>query len=361
VPYNSFGASSLSFEPVLATLASSLLVDATAIAHDAPGFGLTQEPERGEDALYGFASNARLGTALVAQVEAEERGVGGGEEVLPVFVGHSMGAITSAFMALDRLTQLERAGRLLPASSLTTQTPKVTLILVAPAILPMRESPTRLPPAARRFLGSVPRVGRFLWQNLGVHVAVLGTLRYFLRSLAYSKDFWQRGLGMAWGNGSGPGPVTLAHYKIPSLKKGWDRSLGRFVLAPLQRRAPGDADGNGNGDGDGGGGGNEGRAVMQAQGSYANLVEKLAARVRQGSLRLLLVHGTRDRVVPLPNTRRLHAAIPGSALWELAGVGHVPHEEAPEDFVQQIVDFLLLTEAWEEGGEEGGKRADIPV
>lgn len=86
------------------------------------------------------------------------------------------------------------------------------------------------------------------------------------------------------------------------------------------------------------------------------MVEALAARVREGSLRLLLVHGEKDRVVPLPNTRRLHAAMPGSALWELPGVGHVPHEEAPMAFVQQIVDFLLLTEAGDQEGGGGGDR-----
>lgn len=335
-----FGASALSFEPVLADLASSLVVDATAIAHDAPGFGLTLEPEKGEDALYGFASNSRLGTALVEQVEAEERAeVGGGAdgnaggEITQVYVGHSMGALTSAFMALDRLKRMEITSS---SHSPGQQQPRVTLILVAPAILPMRERPTGLPPAGRRFLGGVvPRVGRFFWQTLGLHVAVLGTLRYFLRSLAYDKGFWQRGLRLAWGEGSGPGDRTLSHYRLPSLKRGWDRSLARFVLAPLQQKPPG-----------------EGPSQEEEQGgAYANLVEELAARVGEGSLRLLLVHGQRDRVVPVPNTRRLHAAMPGSTLWELPGIGHVPHEEAPERFVQQIVDFLLLTE--EDGGARG--------
>ena len=339
-----FGASALSFEPVLADLASSLVVDATAVAHDAPGFGLTLEPEKGEDALYGLESNARLGTALVEQVEAEERaemGAGANGEITPVFVGHSMGALTSAFMALDRLKRMEAAGH--RPGQPPRQPTKVTLILVAPAILPMRESPKQLPPAARRILGGIaPRVGRFFWQDLGLHVAVLGTLRYFLRSLAYDKGFWQRGLRLAWGKGSGPGDRTLAHYRLPSLKRGWDRSLARFVLAPLQQKAPGappppSPEGQ--------------QQQQQQQGTYANLVDELAARVREGSLRLLLVHGQLDRVVPIPNTRQLHAAMPGSALWELPGVGHVPHEETPERFVQQIVDFLLLTE--EGGGGDG--------
>lgn len=317
---------------MLASLASSLLVDATAIAHDAPGFGLTQEPEKGEDALYGFASNAKLGTALVAQVEGEERGEG--VEIMPVFVGHSMGAISSSFMALDRIKRLEGKG----GSSPTSFNPKVTLILVSPAILPStrrQSTPAQLPPAARPFLGvSVPRFGRCLWQTLGLHKVALVSLRYFLRSLAYSKDFWQRGLRLAWGQRQegagkgGPGDRTLAHYRLPSLKKGWDRSLARFVLAPLNQKPP-EEEGEG-----------EGVDGQQGMMRYGTLVQGLAERVADGSLRLLLVHGQEDRVVGVANTRRLHAAMPGAALWELPAIGHVPHEETPEAFAQEIAEWI---------------------
>lgn len=44
---------------------------------------------------------------------------------------------------------------------------------------------------------------------------------------------------------------------------------------------------------------------------------------------MTIVHGTKDRLVPVAASRRLHALVPGSKLVVLPGVGHCPQLDAP--------------------------------
>lgn len=54
----------------------------------------------------------------------------------------------------------------------------------------------------------------------------------------------------------------------------------------------------------------------------------------------LLLYGDRDVRAPLPVGEALHAAIPGSRLVVIPGVGHVSNIEAPERFNAELRDFL---------------------
>jgi len=58
----------------------------------------------------------------------------------------------------------------------------------------------------------------------------------------------------------------------------------------------------------------------------------------------LIVWGARDPFIPVSHARAAHEAIPGSRLVIFEGVGHYPHCEAPERFVETIVDFIASTE-----------------
>ncbi|MGY1786006.1 alpha/beta fold hydrolase [Geodermatophilus sp. SYSU D00698] len=55
----------------------------------------------------------------------------------------------------------------------------------------------------------------------------------------------------------------------------------------------------------------------------------------------LLLHGTEDVRAPRPVAEALHAAIPGSQLVLLPGVGHVVNLEAPAAFDAAVRRFLL--------------------
>lgn len=364
-----FGANAFSFEPVLAPLARLLgrTHPALAVAHDAPGFGLTEVPKEGgrengagggEGELFTFEHNARLGGRLMEELGREgerDGGKGMAEEAdeggeRRVFLGHSMGALTSAYMAVRHVQQEGGGDGGREAESGVTA--PVTLVMIAPAIMPMRQSPSRLPPAGRFFLGRLfpERVARYIFRKTGpaLRASLLFLTASFLRALCYSDKFWMDGLSLAWGDGGPPPPSTVAHYRLPSLKAGWEGGLSRFVLAPLfagRRRKEEPAVG-------------EGR-----NGEKGDVLKALASGVKEGRLRVLLVHGERDRVVPLSNTRRLAAALRGQVgegggreggveVVELEGVGHVPHEEVPERFVQAVMDYLRKEE---EEGQEGGE------
>ena len=58
----------------------------------------------------------------------------------------------------------------------------------------------------------------------------------------------------------------------------------------------------------------------------------------------LIVWGTRDPVIPVSHAVAAHEAMPGSRLEVIDAVGHFPHCEAPERFVEALVDFVESTE-----------------
>jgi pimeloyl-ACP methyl ester carboxylesterase len=64
---------------------------------------------------------------------------------------------------------------------------------------------------------------------------------------------------------------------------------------------------------------------------------------RAAQLPTLVVWGAKDPFIPVSHARAAHEAIPGSRLEIFEGVGHYPHCEAPERFVQVLVDFIDST------------------
>jgi pimeloyl-ACP methyl ester carboxylesterase len=57
----------------------------------------------------------------------------------------------------------------------------------------------------------------------------------------------------------------------------------------------------------------------------------------------LIVWGAQDPFIPVSHAIAAHQAIPGSRLEIFDGVGHYPHCEAPERFVEVLVDFIAST------------------
>lgn len=58
----------------------------------------------------------------------------------------------------------------------------------------------------------------------------------------------------------------------------------------------------------------------------------------------LIVWGAQDPFVPVSHAFVAHEAIPGSRLEIFEGVGHYPHCEAPQRFVELLVEFMASTE-----------------
>ena len=69
----------------------------------------------------------------------------------------------------------------------------------------------------------------------------------------------------------------------------------------------------------------------------------LSSRVDQISQPVLVITGDRDRLVAVEDTRRVAAVLPRAQLEVLAGCGHVPHEECPDDFAEAVDGWLGTT------------------
>ena len=57
-------------------------------------------------------------------------------------------------------------------------------------------------------------------------------------------------------------------------------------------------------------------------------------------LQVLIVHGSRDRLVPLSNSRRLATLVPNTKLVELQNCGHTPQEELPSQFTDAVKAYM---------------------
>jgi len=73
-------------------------------------------------------------------------------------------------------------------------------------------------------------------------------------------------------------------------------------------------------------------------------VSALGRLHRAAQLPTLIVWGARDPFIPVSHAVAAHEAIPGSRLEIFEGVGHYPHCEASERFVEVLVDFIASTE-----------------
>ena len=72
----------------------------------------------------------------------------------------------------------------------------------------------------------------------------------------------------------------------------------------------------------------------------ADLAELETALPKIRDYPTLLIWGTRDRAVHFQSAEPLRRNFRDSRLVALEGVGHLPYEEAPEDFNRALVDFL---------------------
>ena len=84
------------------------------------------------------------------------------------------------------------------------------------------------------------------------------------------------------------------------------------------------------------------RDVIDLSGQAVSALSRLH---RAAQLPTLIVWGAQDPFLPVSHAIAAHQAIPGSRLEIFDGVGHYPHCEAPERFVEVLVDFIASTKA----------------
>jgi len=86
------------------------------------------------------------------------------------------------------------------------------------------------------------------------------------------------------------------------------------------------------------------RSLREVVDSSGQAVSALGRLHRAAQLPTLIVWGARDPFIPVSHAVAAHEAIPGSRLEIFDGVGHYPHCEAPERFVEVLVDFIASTQ-----------------
>jgi pimeloyl-ACP methyl ester carboxylesterase len=82
------------------------------------------------------------------------------------------------------------------------------------------------------------------------------------------------------------------------------------------------------------------RAVVDPRGQAVSAANRLHLA---GEVPTLIVWGDADRIIPVDHAHAAHALIPESRLEIFQGIGHYPHCEAPERFVQVLTDFIETT------------------
>jgi pimeloyl-ACP methyl ester carboxylesterase len=85
------------------------------------------------------------------------------------------------------------------------------------------------------------------------------------------------------------------------------------------------------------------RGLRDVIDSGGQAVSALSRLYRAAKLPTLIVWGAQDPFIPVGHAVAAHQAIPGSRLEIFDGVGHYPHCEAPERFVEVLVDFMTST------------------
>lgn len=183
-----FGASSLSWLPILPKLADRLRVKRT-LAHDTVGFGFTDRPKN--ISFYTPHTSSKIGLQVLRSKAADASSI--------LLMGHSMGSLATLEMAAE-----------LPEDV------AVTVVLVAPAL--------GLSPGKTRDASSPNSVVEF-FHSFGIGPPVC----YFLKRLVGVDGFWKRGLQPVWGDPKLVSDGDALRYQWPSIGKGWEQGLLRFT------------------------------------------------------------------------------------------------------------------------------------
>ena len=83
------------------------------------------------------------------------------------------------------------------------------------------------------------------------------------------------------------------------------------------------------------------RSVIDPGGQTVSAMDRLYLA---SPMPTLIIWGDQDDIIPVSHAFAAHEAIPESRLVIIEGVGHFPQIEAPEQFVDALVDFLDSTE-----------------
>ena len=274
-----FGASLFSFE-----LAKKALLrispEVGVMAYDTPGFGITTRSRRLE--CYSPKFSARICTTIADAVAPTAS---------QILVAHSMGALTACRVVLSNPSRYS------------------TLILVAPALVPSPKNPSSFRHPFHMMLSGVMSI------VVAFSYILSPILLLLLQVIVQNRAFWRTGLTFAR---DASNPVTeeiIDGYRKPINCEGWRRGILNFVRSTLLEQTH----------------------ALKASEDFVNMLSEMGPE----ALRILIIHGASDAIVPLDNSKTLAERLPNVELAILPKCGHVPHEEDPEAFATIIRNFLI--------------------
>ncbi len=106
----------------------------------------------------------------------------------------------------------------------------------------------------------------------------------------------------AWHDPSKVTPEILEGYQKPLRVANWDKALWELTIASRE--------------------------------------SKLADRLTEFNMPVLVITGDDDRIVPTEQSVRLAGEIPNADLVIIKQCGHLPHEEQPDEFMQAVTNFI---------------------
>jgi pimeloyl-ACP methyl ester carboxylesterase len=305
-----FGASSLSWIPVLPALAKQMNAR-VALGHDTVGFGLTDRPK--DPRWYRPRQSSRIAEAILAKESQATTNNNNNlfssgdndNNAAPVcLVGHSMGS-----RATLRL-----------ATQLPLETPKL-IILSSPAlglVSPKPQSSSSSKPV-RLASSFTTAVSRRIFKP---------AFKYVLRRVIGFNSSWKKGLEGVWGD---PNKVNensdVLRYSWPSIGHGWEEGILNFA----------------------------GAQVLSADDELDDDFLLLRKVLDLPHTKVLIVLGSRDKVIPtksvvafVKRVASLESSLGGETsnnndnvpIVELEGLGHCAFEEDREAFcdaVEQLV------------------------
>ena len=142
-----------------------------------------------------------------------------------------------------------------------------------------------------------------------------------------NEPFWKNGLSSAWGDPNYVTENTLLTYRWPSILQGWERGLVSFSKAQVQYFK------------------SFGAKHQSKVGQDSNIYNKKPMDLLRDVLnlphtRVLILHGSMDKVVPLKNSQLLEESFGNLRLVVLDGQGHDPFEEKVDEFIEAAVQFF---------------------
>jgi len=327
--HHGFGASSLSWLPVLPSLVEQMGAR-VGVAHDSVGFGFTDRPHHSLEG-YSVETNVGIGLELLLlllndavaprpkSVVAEGGGGGGsssGEEKkgkaetvgprnIAIF-GHSMGAKAALLMALA--CSKRKDVLLHPA----------LVVLVAPALEGVALPPSSSSSKKRSSTKPNKMISQLLqsiWVK-GRKIVVDYPFRYGLRRLVGGNPhFWKKGLASAWGDPKRLSDSDILRFQWPSISMSWEQGLLNLVRSKLSSSSP-------------------------SMSSFASLndVELLRQVSTLPNTKLVIIYGSKDRIVRWEGSvaERVKEEFPMVHMIRMEGLGHDPFEEDVDAFLREL-------------------------